>query len=115
MTFEPKLVREFAAVVKSPSVGFPPTFLTYFRQGEFSLLPKLKIDLSQVLHGEQEYEYLGSLKSSDPVDLVTELKSDATKKGATGGLRFLVFETTISQTGKTIAICRTTMIAKVKL
>jgi hypothetical protein len=74
----------------------PPTFLTIFRRGEFDLFQKMELPLSAVLHGEQEYEYGEPIRAGDRVSHVAKLASAVEKKGKTGTLTFLVFETEVS-------------------
>ncbi|MEK6578435.1 MAG: MaoC family dehydratase N-terminal domain-containing protein [Bdellovibrionota bacterium] len=94
-----------------------PTFLTTFRRGEFDLFGKLGLNLSKVLHAEQEYRYEGKIITGDLVSYETELVQALRKSGASGAMHFLIFETGFKVTrGGTdvgqVASARTTIIAR---
>src|SRR5690606_24251359 len=72
-----------------------PTFSTLFRKGEFALLDRLGIKLSQVLHAEQVYEYFLPIVPNMTVSYQTELSDYSHKKGSSGELHFLTFGTEV--------------------
>ncbi len=100
------------------SVGAPvekeaaPTFVTVCRRGEFDLFQKMGVPLSRVLHGEQEYEYLAPIRAGDDLEYETTLAKAFEKRGASGGMLFLVFETHIRAAGRGAAVSRTTVIVR---
>ena len=71
----------------------PPTFLTVFRKGEFELFQLLGIDLSHVLHAEQEYQYDCLIQAGDQIEFETVVLNVLEKQGSTGFMQFLTFET----------------------
>ena len=105
------------AVGAEPSNVAPPTFLTVFRHGEFELFEKLGLKLSNVLHGEQQYSYPSDILAGDEVSFQTRLSSVLEKKGSSGRMSFLVFETDIEVTApipRKAGTSRTTVIVREK-
>lgn len=104
------------SVSVSPSQDAPPTFMTVFRRGEFELLEKMGIPLSKVLHGEQEYTYENPIRAGDTIEFESQLSSVFEKKGGSGTMHFLVFDTQvrIQRQGKTLpaGISKTTIVMK---
>ena len=76
-----------------------PTFLTVCRKGEFELLQKLGIPLSQVLHGEQEYILDSPIEAGKDLVYETKLAQVHEKKSAHGLLQFMIFETAVRGVG----------------
>lgn len=110
-------VEAFAlAVGADPAAGVPLTWVTVCRRGEFELLRRWGIELSQVLHGEQEYEYLSGLRVGMTLEYETELKKITDKKGSSGSMVFLVLETEFREVGvsptRVVARGRSTFIVK---
>lgn len=114
-------MRDFAACVKatvgatshspiaSPAI---PTVFTKFRHGEFELMNALGIELKQVLHAEQQYEMHAPLSPSEEIRFTTRLASVVEKKGKTGNMAFMAFETEFVRTGDnvTVATAHSTMV-----
>jgi hypothetical protein len=89
-------LKRFCESVGSPYRGEAPlTFLTVFRDGEFNLLAEIGMNLSQVLHGDQEFTYSAPIHAGDELEFDAALTKALEKKGATGVMRFLVFETDV--------------------
>jgi len=106
-------VQAFArSIGADPALGVPPTYVTAFRRGEFDLMQGLGIKLNQVLHGEQDYVYEGSLKVGDRVRYETKLAQILEKKSATALMQILLLETQIQAAGKLVATARTTIIVR---
>lgn len=59
-----------------------PTVLTICREGEFELMEAIGIPLNRVLHGEQHYEILGSLRVPQTFRYQTEGKECPVKRGS---------------------------------
>lgn len=74
----------------------PPTYYTLFRAGEFELFEKLEVDLSSILHAEQEFTYERTLHAGDRVQFKTQLSQALEKKTPQGVLHFLFLETKVS-------------------
>ena len=109
---QPHLERFNEVVCSSHSTQFPPTLMTIGQQGVFKLLEELKIPLSEVLHGEQEYEYGTAVPvAGDKVEYECEIKK-VTVKGRTRKMVFLLFESSyrIPKSGDLIAISRSNVI-----
>src|SRR4051812_12434444 len=66
----------------------PPTFLTTFRKGEFDLFSLLGVELSSVLHAEQEYQYENFLHAGDRVSFETVLSHVLEKQGSASWMQF---------------------------
>jgi hypothetical protein len=73
----------------------PPTFLTLFRRGEFDLFKVLGVELSRVLHAEQEYDYQHPILAGDQVHFETTLTQVLEKNGTSYRMQFLTFETDV--------------------
>lgn len=91
----------------------PPTFtMTLAHWDDGRGRPALGLDLRRVLHGEQEFEYLGPIYVGDELTATTTVKDIYTKQGSRGGtMTFVVFETTfVNQRGETALVARATLI-----
>lgn len=87
----------------------PPTFATCFRDGEFTILQDLNVDLRKLLHGEQEYEYHRPIKPGDVLTCtprIASLKSKETKKGT---MDFLTTEVQITANDELVCVARSTV------
>ena len=90
-----------------------PTWITVCREGEFELLKKLGVPLAQVLHGEQEYQYLRPIKKADPMTYRTVLSQVMEKRGSHAMMTFMIFESEIfcgSDQDRPAALSRSTLI-----
>lgn len=80
-------IKEFALAIGDPNPLYetgevlPPTFATVMDMWRgpdfFELTKRLELDITKVLHGEQEYEYLGKIKAGEKIKgmtTVTEVK-----------------------------------------
>ena len=86
----------FAKAVGLPETQIaPPTFMTVFRRGEFELLRLIGVDLSHILHAEQEYEYIQDLSAGDQIRIESKLSHVAEKQTSSVDMKFLTFETSI--------------------
>lgn len=92
----------------------PPTFLTLFRTGEFELFERMGLQLRNVLHGEQRYIYESDIHAGDQVDFQTTLTLVLEKRGSSGSMSFLTFDTEIKVSGRRIGNSRTTVIVREK-
>lgn len=71
----------FSQATLTQYCGFPLTFSTRYRQGEFEILKELKIDFRQLLHSEQEYVFHSPLEVGDKPLVRTRLKENRKKRG----------------------------------
>jgi acyl dehydratase len=122
-------IREFARAIKDDNPIYfdeayardaaggivpPPTFLmTQAHWGEAGRGGiDLGMDLRRVLHGEQEFEYLGPIHPGDVLTAVTRCEKQFDKQGSRGGtMSFAVLATEFrNQRGELVAIGRSTVI-----
>ena len=106
-------VRAFADAVGHRGPGVPPTIVTVpeIEAGLDHVVsdPRLGIDLSRVLHGEQEYRW------SRPVLVGETLIASATIESIRdkGGMRFLILRTeVVDEAGELVASGRSTLIVR---
>jgi hypothetical protein len=106
-------VRAFADAVGYRGPGVPPTIVTVpeLEAGLDRVVsdPRLGIDLSRILHGEQEYRW------SRPVAVGETLTASATIEGVRdkGGMRFLSLRTeVVDEAGELVASGRSTLIVR---
>ncbi len=80
--------------------------------GQGELFRKLGLDLLRVLHGGQEFEYLGEVKVGDVLSATSKIADVYEKEGKKGGtLTFVVSETTFTnQRGEDVLISRSTIV-----
>lgn len=71
----------------------PPTFMTVFRGGEFELFKVLNVELANILHAEQEYQYETPIHAGSTIRFETVLTQALEKQGSSVHLQFLTFET----------------------
>jgi hypothetical protein len=90
-TFEIEIgkIKEFALAIGDTNPRYeigealPPTFATVIEMWGgtdfFQLAERLELDLLNVLHGEQEYEYFGKVNAGDRVTVETRVTSAISK------------------------------------
>lgn len=77
-------VRRFIAATGSEyHANNPLTFPTVWRAPEFQWLDRLKFDLRELLHTDQEYEYLAPVKEGDIPTIYTKIKEIRERRGIT--------------------------------
>ena len=86
----------------------PPTFATYFRWPEFEWLKRLNVDFKQLLHTDQEYEYISPLRYGDIPEMATSLAGIKERRG----LKFIRLETNVFVNGDLRLISRTTFVVR---
>lgn len=111
---------DFASVTESPFLNrlealdssHCPTVFTIFRMGEFELMAQMGLQLKQILHGEQGYEYFEVLKPDQKIRYQTELKEVHRKEGKEGALHFFIFSTAVERTfdKMILAVAQSTMV-----
>jgi hypothetical protein len=106
-------VASFAAAVDHRLGGVPPTFATVpeIAAGLAHVIADrdLGLDLSSVLHGEQEYEW------SRPFDLGEAVTAESTITGirGRGSMRFLTIETKVRDASEQVVVlARTTLVVR---
>ena len=106
-------VRAFAAAVADPCGGVPPTFATApeIAAGLANVIadPELGLDLSSVLHGEQEYTWTRPLRVGET--LIAEATIESIR--GRGSTRFLTLRTVLREaSGETVVVGRSTLIVR---
>ncbi len=87
-----------------PDLLVPPTFffsLELGRPNPHGVLQELGVDLRQILHGEQAFEYHALAFAGQTLDLAPRYSDYYEKKN--GALRFLVRQTHVSRDGEPVA------------
>ena len=125
MMVEQGKIREFAKAILDENPAYqnddppvPPTYTMAMAHwpapqgGQGASLSKLGLDLLRVLHGGQEYEYLGEIKVGDKLTTKSRISDVYKKEGKRGGtLTFVTSETTFTnQRGEDVLIARTILV-----
>lgn len=85
-------ITQFVEATHSEHCGLDPlTFATIFRSTEFQWLDRLQVDLRQLLHTDQEYEFVAPLKEGDVPTIYTRVCEHKERKG----MRFVVLESEV--------------------
>ena len=95
----------------------PPTFLEVIDMwagADFmTLCRELELNPVNVLHGEQEYEYLADICAGDEISGRCQVVDFSTKSGSSGGMNIISLETTYTnQDGQLVAIARSKTIER---
>ena len=110
-TVDPQRVEAFRAVFDEPS-GIPATFVTAAEFAVFPSIvndPELGLDLSKVLHGNQEYSYARPLEVGETLTVRTRIESIRTM----GANAFLTIATElVGADGRIACTARSTMIER---
>jgi MaoC dehydratase-like protein len=106
-------IRAFATAVGHPSDDVPPTIVTVpeIAAGLANVLadPELGLDLSRVLHGEQEYEWGHPFTVGERVLAEATIEDVRTK----AGLEILRLRTDLrDEAGRTVVVARSTLIVR---
>jgi hypothetical protein len=112
-------VKEFAMAIGDSNPYYqtgevlPPTFATVIEMwggtDYLELAEKLELEISKVLHGEQEYEYFGKIKVGDRVAGLTRVSSVISK----ASMDLIKLETHYkNERGELVLISRSTVIER---
>jgi hypothetical protein len=102
-------IERFAEATRSEHFGESPlTFPTIFRSTEFQWLDRLKVDLRELLHTDQEYEYLTPLKEGDTATVYTRVLEFKERKG----MRFVVLESEVRCSEKVVVRARSSFVLR---
>ncbi len=123
MRIEHGKIAEFARAVKDDAAIYrsgdappaPPTFLMTIAHwiGDLGATRQgIKLDYRRLLHGEQEFEYLGPIRAGDVLRFRSRTKDVFEKQGKRGGtMTFIVGETEFrNQRNEVVAYMRNTAI-----
>ena len=131
MVVERGKIMEFARAILDDNPAYfgedpplPPTFsmaqahwpLPADGAGQGELFRKLGLDLLRVLHGGQEFEYLGEITVGDVLTSRSKIADVYEKEGKRGGtMTFVISETTFTnQRGEDVLKSRSTIIETAK-
>jgi len=90
--YKSSLGLSFAKVSEASYV--PLSFVSCLRDAEFSVFTGLKIDLSQLLHAAQSYEFFENIKVGDEISSQSEIIRVSHKKGSRGEMVFIDIKNT---------------------
>ncbi|MFQ5897440.1 MAG: MaoC family dehydratase N-terminal domain-containing protein [Candidatus Methylomirabilia bacterium] len=94
----------------------PPTFPITFRNEQAdtaALLHDLGVDISRVLHGEQEFEFFRQIRPGETFLCRTRITDVYEKTGRSGPMAFVMRETAVTdQDNQIVAKMRNTMIVR---
>lgn len=112
-TLEEERVHAFANAVAHPGTGVPPTIVTLpeLEGGLANVVtdPALGVDLSRILHGEQEYEWHRAMTVGETLTAETSIESIRGR----GGMWFVTLRTDIHDvSGDPVATARTTLVVR---
>jgi len=107
-------VAAFAEAVGHPGAGVPPTFATVpeLEAGLANVLadPDLGLDLSRVLHGEQEYEWARPLSIGETGTAEASIEEIRSR----GGIEFLTLRTELrDEAGQVVVVALSRLIVRV--
>ena len=110
---EEQQVRAFATAIAHTGEGVPPTFASApeIAAGLTNVIsdPELGLDLSNVLHGEQEYAWTRPLRVAETVTAEATIESIRGR----GSTRFLTLRTVLREaSGETVVVGRSTLIVR---
>lgn len=109
----PIYINEDAALAAGyPALPAPPTFLFSIDLESPEQLPVvdlLGLDIGRILHGSQEFEYLGQIHAGDRITQTSRIEDIFEKKG--GALEFIVQESRYTnQDGELVGKARQTLV-----
>ena len=90
------------------SQTFPLTFATLFRRAEFMWLDRMKVDLRNLLHTDQEYQYVTAFQLGDVPDVTTKILTWKERRG----MIFVTLETDIAVDGVRRVLATTTFVLR---
>ena len=103
-------------------ITVPPTFMTSFvlwtGNGLQEIIKALSVDISRLLHSEEEFEYYGSINAGDTITRKMKVVEmyDRGKRGKVGRFaEVTILETEVTnQRGELVAKIRTTAVERVR-
>jgi acyl dehydratase len=82
----------------------PPTFPTTFREDSGTLLRDLGVDISRLLHGEQEFEHLKPIRPGETYLCRSKIVDVYAKTGRSGPMAFVVRETAVTDADNEVVV-----------
>ncbi|MFH1951034.1 MAG: MaoC family dehydratase N-terminal domain-containing protein [Pseudomonadota bacterium] len=100
-----------------PDIPCPPTFITLslqeFTGAYLKAFEALGVSLKNVLHGEEEYEYLGEIYAGDRLTCNMNFESVVEKKTKTGSMDLITLRTLFTnQEGKEVLRAKSLIIER---
>ena len=93
----------------------PPTFATTFRDegGSGAFLKELGVDISRILHGEQEFEIHRPMRPGETYVCRSKVVDITEKSGRSGAMAFITRETAITDdTNELVATSRSVTVVR---
>lgn len=90
----------------------PPTYVTLFRHAEYEWLNRLDVDVRNLLHAEQEYEYQRRLEVGDAPLVRTRLMEFRERRRQREIMRFIKLESEMRVRGEVAVVSRTTFVVR---
>jgi acyl dehydratase len=93
----------------------PPTFMTTFRDegGSGAFLKELGVDISRILHGEQEFEIHRPLRPGETFLCRSKVVDITEKSGRSGAMAFITRETAVTDdTNELVATMRSVTVVR---
>lgn len=96
-------------------IPIPPTFFQvvdlWGGLGSVEKMAKMKLTLARVLHGQQEYEYLGDIVAGDVLSVTSKVVDVVSKTGNSGVMEFVTMQNQYrNQHGELVAQSRNTIV-----
>jgi acyl-CoA thioesterase FadM len=89
-------ISDFCTAIKCNDLSLSPaTFMTCFRQGELEHVKTFGIDLTRLLHTEQEFDYHSPIRAGDRIQYRTHIKKVLEKLTPSQHVQFVTFETEV--------------------
>ncbi|WP_249869691.1 MaoC family dehydratase N-terminal domain-containing protein [Oceanobacillus saliphilus] len=106
---------ESAQIEGFKRIPIPLTYLTVIDlwggYGFQEKMEKLKLNVTNILHGEQEYEFLKDVYAGDILTVTAKVTKVETKKGTLGGMDLITTESKYTnQNGELVAISKNVLI-----
>ncbi len=110
--------REFAVAQGYPDTPCPPIFFTSafqeFTGAFFRVFEELGVNLENVLHGEEEYEYLTEIYPGEILTCHLRIDSITEKQSQSGKMDFINLKTSfINQAGEEVLRARSLIIERI--
>lgn len=110
---EAKDIEAFRKATYSEAAGgIPLTFVTRFRRTEFEWLGRLNINLADVLHTEQEYEFFGNFTIGDELKMITRIASYRERKVGSKKMLFVAIRGELKKDDNIVVLCRSSFVVR---
>lgn len=93
--YKSALGMSFANISESSYV--PSSFVSCLRDAEFSVFASLDIELSQLLHASQRFDFINPIKVGDEISSQSAITKVSYKKGSRGEMVFMDIQNTFKR------------------